>query len=186
MKRVALPLLFVLGLAAAGGVSAGVGSSTTSTGTTTDPQVIAAGVTIGGVDVGGMTPDEADVAVTTSFEAHDGRCQLGPTYIVVNVGTAVIGNDPAAQRVRTRHFYFAAAVGKLPGDRGQSAHRAARADGTYSLRLLTLVDAGKRYVVKRGNVTLSGERRQGRFRGVLRGGPGLAGDGRQIIGTWTC
>ena len=68
MKRVALPLLFVLGLAAAGGVSAGVGSSTTSTGTTTDPQVIAAGVTIGGADVGGMTADEANVAVTTSFE----------------------------------------------------------------------------------------------------------------------
>ena len=68
MQRVALPLLFVLGLAAAGGVSAGIGSSTTSTGTTTDPQVIATGVTIGGIDVGGMTADEAHVAVTTSFE----------------------------------------------------------------------------------------------------------------------
>jgi L,D-transpeptidase-like protein/putative peptidoglycan binding protein len=68
VKRVALPLLFVLGLAAAGGVSAGVGSLTTSTGTTTTTPVIAAGVTIGGVAVGGMTADEADVAVTTSFE----------------------------------------------------------------------------------------------------------------------
>ena len=68
MKRVALPLLFLLGLGAAGGVSAGIGSSTTSTGTTTNAQVIAAGVTIGGVDVGGMTADEADAAVTTSFE----------------------------------------------------------------------------------------------------------------------
>jgi lipoprotein-anchoring transpeptidase ErfK/SrfK len=69
VKRVALPLLFLLGLAAAGGVSAGALSSTTSsTGTTTGQQVIAAGVTIGGVDVGAMTADEADVAVTTSFE----------------------------------------------------------------------------------------------------------------------
>ena len=68
MKRVILAVLFVLGLAAAGGVSAGVGSTTTSTGTTTDPQVIAAGVTIGGVAVGGMTADEADAAVTDAFE----------------------------------------------------------------------------------------------------------------------
>ena len=68
MKRVILAVLFVLGLAGAGGVSAGVGSTTTSTGTTTDPQVIAAGVTIGGVAVGGMTADEADAAVTDAFE----------------------------------------------------------------------------------------------------------------------
>src|SRR5204862_5425626 len=68
VKRVILAVLFVLGLAGAGGVSAGVGSTTTSTGTTTDPQVIAAGVTIGGVAVGGMTADEADAAVTDAFE----------------------------------------------------------------------------------------------------------------------
>jgi hypothetical protein len=70
VKRVALPLLFVLGLAAAGGVSAGVGvgSSSTSTTGTGDPLVIASGVTVGGVDVGGMTGDEAEAAVTTSFE----------------------------------------------------------------------------------------------------------------------
>jgi hypothetical protein len=68
VKRVALVVLFVLGLAAAGGVSAGVRSGTTSTGTTTDAQVIAAGVTIGGVAVGGMTADEAGAAVTTAFE----------------------------------------------------------------------------------------------------------------------
>jgi hypothetical protein len=68
VKRVVLAVLFVLGLAAAGGVSAGIGSTTTSTGTTTDPQVIPAGVTIGGVAVGGMTADEADAAVTSAFE----------------------------------------------------------------------------------------------------------------------
>ncbi len=68
MKRVLLAVLFVLGLAAAGGVSAGVGSTTTSTGTTTDPPMIAAGVTIGGVAVGGLTADEADTAVTDAFE----------------------------------------------------------------------------------------------------------------------
>ncbi len=68
MKRVALVLLFLLGLGAAGGVSAGVGVSTTTTGTTTEPQVIAEGVTIGGVAVGGLTSDEAFAAVTTGFE----------------------------------------------------------------------------------------------------------------------
>jgi L,D-transpeptidase catalytic domain/Putative peptidoglycan binding domain len=68
VKRVLLAVLFVLGLAAAGGVSAGVGSTTTSTGTTTDPQVIAAGVTIGGIAVGGMTADEAAASVTAAFE----------------------------------------------------------------------------------------------------------------------
>ncbi len=68
MKRVALAVLFVLGLAAAGGVSAGVGTSTTSTGTTTGTLVIAPGVTIGGVPVGGMTADVAFDAVTSAFE----------------------------------------------------------------------------------------------------------------------
>ena len=68
MKRVTLVLLFVLGLAAAGGVSAGIGASTTSNGTTTEPQLIAPGVTIGGVLVGGLTAEDATAAVTTSFE----------------------------------------------------------------------------------------------------------------------
>lgn len=62
-------MLFVLGLAAAGGVSAGIAASTgtTTTGTTTAPQTIADGVTIGGVDVGGMTADDAFDAVETAF-----------------------------------------------------------------------------------------------------------------------
>jgi lipoprotein-anchoring transpeptidase ErfK/SrfK len=61
-------MLFVLGLAAAAGVSAGIRSSTTSTGTTSEAPVIAAGVTIGGVAVGGLTADDAFGAVTTAFE----------------------------------------------------------------------------------------------------------------------
>jgi lipoprotein-anchoring transpeptidase ErfK/SrfK len=70
VKRVALAVLFVLGLAAAGGVSAGIATSTTTgtTGTTNEPPVIAAGVTIGGVDVGGMTADVAFDTVTSAFE----------------------------------------------------------------------------------------------------------------------
>jgi lipoprotein-anchoring transpeptidase ErfK/SrfK len=68
VKRVALVVLFLLGLAAAGGVSAGVGVSTTTTATTTDPPIIAPGVTIGGVPVGGLTADEAFAAVTSAFE----------------------------------------------------------------------------------------------------------------------
>jgi lipoprotein-anchoring transpeptidase ErfK/SrfK len=68
VKRAALAVLFVLGLAAAGGVSAGVATSTTSTGTTTESPVIAPGVTIGGVPVGGMTADVAFDAVTSAFE----------------------------------------------------------------------------------------------------------------------
>lgn len=68
MKRAGLALLFVLGLAAAGGVSAGVvRTSTTTTGTTTSSPVIANGVTIGDVPVGGLTQDEAAAAVTDAF-----------------------------------------------------------------------------------------------------------------------
>ena len=62
-------MLFVLGLGAAGGVSAGVVRTTTTTGTTTTSEaVIADGVTIGGVAVSGLTQDEAVATVTTAFE----------------------------------------------------------------------------------------------------------------------
>jgi lipoprotein-anchoring transpeptidase ErfK/SrfK len=68
MRKAGLALIFMLGLAAAGGLSAGVVAATTTTGTTTTaPQVIAAGVTISGVDVGDMSSDEAFTAVTASF-----------------------------------------------------------------------------------------------------------------------
>jgi L,D-transpeptidase catalytic domain/Putative peptidoglycan binding domain len=69
VKRAGLALLFVLGLAAAGGVSAGVVRTATTTGTTTTTEtVIADGVTIGGVAVGGLTQDEAVATVTSAFE----------------------------------------------------------------------------------------------------------------------
>jgi lipoprotein-anchoring transpeptidase ErfK/SrfK len=64
-------LLFVLGFGAAGGLSAGVVAATTTgttTGTTTTaPQTIAPGVSIGGVDVGDLTADEAVVEVNAAF-----------------------------------------------------------------------------------------------------------------------
>ena len=69
MKRAGLALLFVLGLGAAGGVSAGVvRTSTTTTTTTTTEAVIADGVTVGGVAVGGLTSDEAETTVTDAFD----------------------------------------------------------------------------------------------------------------------
>jgi lipoprotein-anchoring transpeptidase ErfK/SrfK len=68
VKRVAFVQVFLLGRAAAGGVSARVRLSTTTTATTTEPPVIAAGVTIGGVPVGGLTASEAFAAVTSAFE----------------------------------------------------------------------------------------------------------------------
>jgi L,D-transpeptidase catalytic domain/Putative peptidoglycan binding domain len=68
VKRAGLVLLFVLGLGAAGGVSAGVVQTSTTTGTTTTTAaVIADGVTIGGVVVGGLTRDEAFATVDDSF-----------------------------------------------------------------------------------------------------------------------
>jgi lipoprotein-anchoring transpeptidase ErfK/SrfK len=64
-------LLFVLGFGAAGGLSAGVVAATTTgttTGTTTTaPQTIAPGVSIGGVDVGNLTGDEAIAEVNAAF-----------------------------------------------------------------------------------------------------------------------
>jgi lipoprotein-anchoring transpeptidase ErfK/SrfK len=69
VKRAGFALLFVLGLGAAAGVSAGAVTTTTGpTGTTTDPQLIADGVTIGGIAVGGMSADDAATAVTSFFE----------------------------------------------------------------------------------------------------------------------
>jgi lipoprotein-anchoring transpeptidase ErfK/SrfK len=70
VKRAGLVVLFVLGLAAAGGVSAGVVRTATTTGatTTTTEAVIADGVTIGGVAVAGMTQEEAVAAVTAAFD----------------------------------------------------------------------------------------------------------------------
>src|SRR5881394_3978645 len=69
VKRAGLALLFVLGLGAAAGVSSGAVTTTTgTTGTTTEPQLIADGVTIGGVAVGGLTADDATTAVTSFFE----------------------------------------------------------------------------------------------------------------------
>jgi hypothetical protein len=69
VKRAGLALLFVLGLGAAGGVSAGVVRTATTTSTTTTSEaVIADGVTIGGVAVGGLTRDEAAATVETAFE----------------------------------------------------------------------------------------------------------------------
>jgi hypothetical protein len=114
VKRVALPLLFVLGLAAAGGVSAGVRSSTTKTGTTTDPQVIASGVSIGGVAVGGLTADEADAMVTSSFEqplqllvlSHKlfvKPARLGTTALVHDAVDRALGAPPdTALKLRVR------------------------------------------------------------------------------------
>jgi lipoprotein-anchoring transpeptidase ErfK/SrfK len=73
VKRAGLAVLFVLGFAAASGVSAGVlastaTTSTITTGTTTVTQsLIAAGVTVGRVQVGGMTEQEAFAAVTGHF-----------------------------------------------------------------------------------------------------------------------
>ena len=68
MRKAGLLLLFLLGLGAAGGLSAGVVAATTTTGTTTTtPTTIASGVTISGVEVGDMTSDQAFTAVTASF-----------------------------------------------------------------------------------------------------------------------
>jgi len=67
VKGAGFALLFVLGLGAAAGVSAGAVTTAGTTGTTTDPQLIADGVTIGGVAVGGLSADDATTAVTDWF-----------------------------------------------------------------------------------------------------------------------
>jgi lipoprotein-anchoring transpeptidase ErfK/SrfK len=70
MRKVGLAFLFVLGLVAAGGLSAGVVAATTTGATTTTtsaPPTIASGVTISGVEVGDLTADQAFDAVTASF-----------------------------------------------------------------------------------------------------------------------
>src|SRR5512132_1782785 len=66
MRRIGLALLFVLGLGAAGGLSAGVVAASGTT-TTALPLTIAPGVTIGGVDVGDLTSADALAKVNTSF-----------------------------------------------------------------------------------------------------------------------
>jgi lipoprotein-anchoring transpeptidase ErfK/SrfK len=68
VKGAGFALLFVLGLGAAAGVSAGAVRTTGTTGTTTDPELVADGVTIGGIAVGGLTAADATTAVTSFFE----------------------------------------------------------------------------------------------------------------------
>src|SRR3954469_25957102 len=72
MRRAGLALLFLLGLGAAGGLSAGVVAATTTgttTGTTTTPpQTIPPGVTIAGVNVGDLTPEAAIDEVNAAFQ----------------------------------------------------------------------------------------------------------------------
>jgi hypothetical protein len=84
LRRAFLPILFVLGFAAAGSLSAGIvaatttsttGATATDTTTTTattapppqPPAVIADGVRVGRVDVGGLEPDPAAAKVRRSF-----------------------------------------------------------------------------------------------------------------------
>jgi lipoprotein-anchoring transpeptidase ErfK/SrfK len=68
VKRAGLALLFLLGVGTAAGVSSGAIATTTgTTGTTSGPQLIASGVTIGGVEVGGLSVDDATAAVTDWF-----------------------------------------------------------------------------------------------------------------------
>jgi L,D-transpeptidase-like protein len=78
VKRGALAGLFALALAVAGVLAATVTAgirplsvlgttATTTTTATTEPNVIAAGVSIGAVQVGGMTPDDAYNAVDAAF-----------------------------------------------------------------------------------------------------------------------
>ena len=90
MRKAALALLFALGLLAAGGLSSGVVAATTTTGTTgttATPAVIADGVSISGVEVGGMTSADAYAAVSASFArpvvllAPHSRLALAPARI---------------------------------------------------------------------------------------------------------
>jgi hypothetical protein len=116
VKRAGLAVLFVLGLAAAGGVSAGVvRTATTTTGTTTTTEaVIAAGVTIGGVPVAGLTQDEAAATVTEAFERplpllvlrhtlYPKPQRLGTTALVDGAVTQALAAPPrAAVKLRVR------------------------------------------------------------------------------------
>lgn len=105
-----------------------------------------------------------------------GRCKIRPTYVVVNVGSIVLGRGAAARRVRQTRFYFVASVGRLPGDR---RHSPARRDGSYNLRLLAAVEHGRSYVARSGRVVLTTGRTRGRFTAALT-------HGGRIAGTWVC
>jgi lipoprotein-anchoring transpeptidase ErfK/SrfK len=82
VRRAGLALLFIVGFALAGGAAAAVRDDTTPVTTTPpptttappptttvapEPQVLPTGVTIAGVDVGGMAPTEAFLALQSGF-----------------------------------------------------------------------------------------------------------------------
>jgi len=83
-RGVGVAVLFVLGLLAATGVSAGIAASTgtTSTGTTTAPATIADGVSIGGIPVGGLTADDAFETVDAAFAQPLTLLVTGHTVLV--------------------------------------------------------------------------------------------------------
>src|ERR1700675_89587 len=101
MRSAGLALLFVLGLGAAGGLSAGVVAATTTgttTGTTTTATpTIAPGVTVGGVDVGDLTADDAIADVNAAFAeplvlvAPRSRLAVTPKRLRGVAGGCVVG-----------------------------------------------------------------------------------------------
>ncbi|MDX6399831.1 MAG: hypothetical protein QOF27_437 [Gaiellaceae bacterium] len=92
MKR-----LFLLSSIVAGLLVAGVAASTLPA--ADDPVVIPVGVTIGGVQVGGLTPDAALTAVQQSFDTPL-ELQLGSTRILVTPD--VLGATPVVDKAIER------------------------------------------------------------------------------------
>lgn len=93
MKRVALFIALLVSLVSAGAVRAD---------TTPTPATIATGVTIGTVDVGGMTPDAATQAVLDAFNAAV-ELDFGSTRVLVTPDLlgATAGVDKAVARAVT-------------------------------------------------------------------------------------
>jgi lipoprotein-anchoring transpeptidase ErfK/SrfK len=92
VKRVTLLLAVVAGLVVAGGLSSAPRADD-------PPSAIPAGVTIGGVDVGGLTPDAATEAVQQAF-ATPLELELGSTRILVTPD--VLGAVPVIDKAIER------------------------------------------------------------------------------------
>lgn len=113
---------------------------------------------------------------STPLSFSGGECQVEADYVVVNIGTVVLGTGDAADAQRKNFRYFGVLVGKAPGATGDTP---AGKDGTYSGGTVTYNDRGTGMNGVGMSITLSNNRQSGSFTGKTF-------DGSAFSGTWTC
>jgi hypothetical protein len=110
------------------------------------------------------------------FTYANGSCQKTATFVVVNIGTEVLGTT-----TKPKPDYFGLDVGQVPGTSGKPAG----SDGVYTGGVLALIHGGKGHIVFGPSlkIALSGGRSHGTFSGK---GFSFTGGSPKVTGTFSC